>query len=54
MTGLGSRVAGSFEAEDTSRDCKACIEVTRSVVARNPSDGVTKTNSQNALGGRVS
>jgi hypothetical protein len=51
---LGSKGAGSFEAEDTRRDHKACVEATRSAVAGHPSDGVMKTNSQGALGGRVS
>jgi hypothetical protein len=40
--------------EDTRRDHKACVEATRSAVARHLSDGATKTNSQSALGGRVS
>jgi hypothetical protein len=46
--------AGSFEAEDTRRDRKACVEATRSAVARHPSDGAAKTISQSALGERVS
>jgi hypothetical protein len=61
MTGLenrsdrfGSQGAGSFEAEDTRRDRKACVEATRSAVVGHPSDGATKTNSQSALGGCVS
>jgi hypothetical protein len=54
LTDLGSQGAGSFEAEDTRRDRKACVEATRSAVAGHPSDGATKTNSQSALGGRVS
>jgi hypothetical protein len=54
LTGLGSQGAGSFEAEDTRGDRKACVEATRSAVAGHPSDGATKTNSQSALGGRVS
>jgi hypothetical protein len=41
----------SFEAEDTRRDRKACIEATRRAVAGHPSDGVTKTYSQSALAG---
>jgi hypothetical protein len=36
------------------RDRKACVEAMRSAIARHPSDGATKTNSQSALGGRVS
>jgi hypothetical protein len=54
LTGLGSQGAGSFEAEDTRRDRKAWVETMRSAVAGHPSDGATKTNSQSALGGRVS
>jgi hypothetical protein len=54
LTGLGSQGAGSFETEDTRRDRKACVEATRSAVAGHPSDGLMKTNSQSALGGRVS
>jgi hypothetical protein len=53
-TGLGSQGAGSVEAEDTLRDRKACVEAIWSAVAGHPSDGDTKTNSQSALGGRVS
>jgi hypothetical protein len=44
----------SFEAEDTHRDCKACVEATRRAVAGHPSDGATKIYSQSALGGCVS
>jgi hypothetical protein len=54
LTGLGSQGAGSFEAEDTRRDCKACVEAMRGAVARHPSNGAMKTNSQSALGGLVS
>jgi hypothetical protein len=54
MTSLGSQGAGSFVAEDTRWDGKACVEATRSAVAGHPSDGATKTNSQSALGERVS
>jgi hypothetical protein len=43
-----------FEAEDTRRDRKACIEAKQVSIAGHPSDGVTKTISQSALGGRVS
>jgi hypothetical protein len=53
-SGLGLQAAGSFEVEDTHRDRKASVEATRSAVAGHPSDGVMKTNSQSALGGRVS
>jgi hypothetical protein len=44
----------SFEAEDTRRDRKACVEATRRAVIGHPSDGATKTYCQSALGGRVS
>jgi hypothetical protein len=54
MTGLRSQGTGSFKAEDTRRDRKACVEATRSAVTGHPSDGATRTNSQCALGGRVS
>jgi hypothetical protein len=54
VTSLGSQGAGSFEAEDTRRDHKACVEATQSAVAGHPSDCAIKTNSQSALGGRVS
>jgi hypothetical protein len=54
LTDLGSQGAGSFEAEDTRRDRKACIEATRSAVGRHSSDGPTNTNSQSDLGGCVS
>jgi hypothetical protein len=53
LTGLGSQDTGSFEPEDTRRDRKACVEATRSAVAGHPSDAATKTNSESALGGRV-
>jgi hypothetical protein len=46
--------SGEFEAEDTRRDRKACVEARQVVVAGHSSDGVTKTISQSALGGRVS
>jgi hypothetical protein len=54
LTGLGSQGTGSFEVEDTRRDRKACVEAMRDAVAGHPSDGAMKTNSQSALGGRVS
>jgi hypothetical protein len=47
-------VPRSFEAEDTRRDRKACVEATRRAVVSHPSDGATKTYSKSALGGRVS
>jgi hypothetical protein len=51
LTGLGSQGAGSFEAEDTHRGRKSCVEATQGAVAGHPSNGATKTNSQSALGG---
>jgi hypothetical protein len=44
---LDSRVRGVLGG-------KACVEATRSAVAGHPFDGVMKTNSQSALGGRAS
>jgi hypothetical protein len=49
-----SQGAGSFEAEDTRRDRKACIEATRSAVAGHPSDGAMTKISDFALEGHVS
>jgi hypothetical protein len=46
--------SGDFKAEDTRRDRKACVEAKQVAVAGHPSDGVTKTISQSALGGYVS
>jgi hypothetical protein len=46
--------SGIFEAEDTRRNRKACVEAKQVAVTGHPSDGVTKTISQSALGGRVS
>jgi hypothetical protein len=54
MTGLGSQLTRSFEAEDTRRYRNACVEATRSAVVGHPFDGATKTISHSALGGRVS
>jgi hypothetical protein len=54
VTSLGSQGIGSFEAEDTRRDRKACVEATRSAVGGHPSNGVMKTNSQSVLGERLS
>jgi hypothetical protein len=54
MTGLGSQGAGSFEAEDTRRDRKACVEATRSAIAGHPSDGENLKTSKTALEGLVS
>jgi hypothetical protein len=50
----GHRVSGSFEAVDTRRDRRDCVEAKRSAVTGHPSDGVTTTTSQSALGGHVS
>jgi hypothetical protein len=41
---LGSQGVRSFEAEDTRRDLKACVEATRSAVAGHPSDGAYEDN----------
>jgi hypothetical protein len=54
MTGLGSQSAGSFEAEDTRQDRKACVEATRSAVAGHLSDGENLKTSKTALEGLVS
>jgi hypothetical protein len=54
LTGLGSQGARSFDAKDTRRDRKACVESTQSALAGHPSDGATKAISQSALGGCVS
>jgi hypothetical protein len=50
----GCKASGDFKVEHTRRGRKACIEAKRSAVAGHPSDGVTTTISQSALGGRVS
>jgi hypothetical protein len=34
-----------FEAEDTRRDCMACVEATQGAVVRHPSDGEDIKNS---------
>jgi hypothetical protein len=54
MTGWGSQGAGSFEAKDTRRDRKACVESTRTVVTGHPSDGENLKTSKTALEGLVS
>jgi hypothetical protein len=51
---LGSQGAGSFEAEDTRRDRKACVEATQGAVAGHPSDGEDMKTSKSALEGLVS
>jgi hypothetical protein len=43
-----------FEAEDTRRDCKACVEAKQVAVARHPSDGENLKTSKTALEGLVS
>jgi hypothetical protein len=40
-----------FEAEDTRRDRKACVEAKRGVVAGHPSDGATTRIPKVPLGG---
>jgi hypothetical protein len=46
--------SGDFEAEDTSRDRKACVEAQHVAVARHPSDGAMTNISDFALEGHVS
>jgi hypothetical protein len=46
--------SGIFEAEDTRRDHKACIEAKQVAVARHPSDGENLKTSHIALEGLVS
>jgi hypothetical protein len=43
-----------FEAEDTRRDRKACIEAKQVAVAGHPSDGESLNSSKTALEGLVS
>jgi hypothetical protein len=43
-----------FEAEDTCRDGKACVEATQGAVAGHPSDGESYKSSKTALKGLVS
>jgi hypothetical protein len=43
-----------FEAEDTRRDRKACIEAKQVAVVGHPSDGENLKTSKNALEGLVS
>jgi hypothetical protein len=54
MTGLVSLGAGSFEAEDTRRDRKACVEAKQGAVTGHPSDGENLKTSKTALEGLVS
>jgi hypothetical protein len=51
---LGSLGAGSFKAEDTRRDRKACVEAKQGVIAGHPSDGENLKTSKTALEGLVS
>jgi hypothetical protein len=44
----------SFEAEDTRRDRKACVEAKQVVVAGHPSDGENLKTSKFTLEGLVS
>jgi hypothetical protein len=46
--------SGIFEAEDTRRDRKACVEAKQVAVAGHPSDGESFKTSKNALEGLVS
>jgi hypothetical protein len=43
--------SGIFKAEDTRRDCKACVEAKECVVAGHPSDGENLKTSKTALEG---
>jgi hypothetical protein len=46
--------SGIFEAEDTRRDRKACVEAKHVAVAGHPSDGENSKTSETALEGLVS
>jgi hypothetical protein len=46
--------SGDFEAEDTRRDRKACVEAKQVAVAGHPSDGENLKTSKTAIGGLVS
>jgi hypothetical protein len=46
--------SGDFEAEDTRRDRKACVEAKQVAVARHPSDGAMTKISDFALEGHIS
>jgi hypothetical protein len=46
--------SGIFEAEDTCRDRKACVEAKQVAVAGHPSDGESSKSSKTALEGLVS
>jgi hypothetical protein len=45
--------SGIFEAEDTRRDRKACVEAKQVAVAGHPSDGESLKTSKTALEGLV-
>jgi hypothetical protein len=46
--------SGDFEAEDTCRDRKACVEAKQVAVAGHPSDGAMTKTSDFTLEGHVS
>jgi hypothetical protein len=46
--------SGDFEAEDTRRDCTACVEATQGAVVGHPSDGENLKTSKTSLEGLVS
>jgi hypothetical protein len=46
--------SGIFEAEDTRRDRKACVEAKQVAVARHPSDGESFKSFKTSLEGLVS
>jgi hypothetical protein len=46
--------SGDFEAEDTRRDRKACVEAKKVAVAGHPSDGAMTKISNFAIVGHVS
>jgi hypothetical protein len=46
--------SGDFEAEDTRRDRKACVEAKQVAIAGHPSDGTMTKTSEFALEGHVS
>jgi hypothetical protein len=46
--------SGIFEAEDTHRDRKACVEAKQVAVAGHPSDGESFKSSETTLEGLVS
>jgi hypothetical protein len=46
--------SGTFEAEDTRRDRKACVEAKQVAAAGHPSDGEILKNPKTALEGLVS